>query len=77
MSALKRSEEEEALLRDIREEKERLWVDIQVSFTFSCCDFNKRYLLFANCRNCGGRSLTLIMNWLPWMKPMTSEFERP
>lgn len=27
---LKRSEEEEALLRDIREEKERIWIDIQV-----------------------------------------------
>lgn len=28
---LKRSEEEEALLRDIREEKERIWIDIQVA----------------------------------------------
>ena len=27
---LKRSEEEESLLRDIREEKERIWIDIQV-----------------------------------------------
>lgn len=27
---LARSEEEEALLRDIRDEKERLWVEIQV-----------------------------------------------
>lgn len=27
---LARSEEEETLLRDIREEKERLWVEIQV-----------------------------------------------
>jgi len=33
MSGLKRSEEEETLLRDIREEKERLWVDIQVGFS--------------------------------------------
>ena len=34
---LARSEEEEKLLRDIREEKERLWLDIQVRGQGVCC----------------------------------------
>ena len=44
---LARSEEEETLLREIREEKERLWVEIQVR-VFVVVIFSRLALLLSN-----------------------------
>lgn len=57
-SELSRSEEEESLLKKIREEKEQLWFDIQVSQNYKSIN---NILIYNVTRIYDDRSLILIM----------------